>query len=92
MSKNTIIITEARLAINSSEINTFYVPTDVVSNPKPIEEGPPFAIDLYAWKEEGNKNYKIAGFSTMEDFTEAISGLFTAIRKGEVLWDVRDYL
>ena len=93
MSKNTIIITEEGLGINSSKINSFYILTDPIRNSitDPIEEGPPFDIRLYAWEEEGNKDYFISTFYEMEDFTEAMSSLFKAIRDGDELWNVRDY-
>ena len=93
MSKNTIIITEEGLGINSSKISSFYILTDPIVNPAtdPIEEGPPFDIRLHAWEKEGNKDHFIAAFCEMEDFTAAMPSLFAATQKGEELWDVRDY-
>ena len=92
--KNTVIITAKGLGINSSKIDSFFILTDPIVNPStdPIEEGPPFDIQLYAWEKEENKSHYISDFWEMKDFAEVISSLFTAIRDGDELWDVRDFL
>ena len=94
MAKNTIIITEEGLGINSSETDSFYIPNEsIVNSPAdPIEEGPPFVIQLYVWQRKENNNYHISTFYEMGEFIEAMSSLIKAIRDGDELWDVRDYI
>ena len=92
--KNTVIITTEGLGINSSKIDSFFILTDPIVNPDtdPIEEGPPFDFQLYAWEKEGSKAHFIAQFWEMSDFIAIMSSLLTAIRDGDGLWDVRDLL